>query len=331
MDYQLQFESISNRVVGLSAEALLNCLISGLRPDIQLEMAVLQPHSLSQSIGLAKLLETKFLEAKKPLSSVSPNSHHTSKPPNQPSLLGPPPKPPPFPIKYVSPTEMQERRSKGLCFNCDDKFSTGHLCKNKQFLLLLTDNSGTPLVTPSPTELDQLDPNALICYSPPLEDPLVDVVHFQLSKAALLGPPSPRTLLVHGRIHELHVTFLIDSGSSHNIMQPHIAELLGLPVIALNPFSVIVGNGESINCSGSCQDVPVTLFNQLFHIPFFILPIHGPDLVLGVQWLPTLGPFLSDYSIPSIQFAYNQKPITLTGSAPNNHTSAPSHNFVGFF
>jgi len=29
----------------------------------------------------------------------------------------------------LNPAELAERRSKGLCFNCDDKFFPGHRCK----------------------------------------------------------------------------------------------------------------------------------------------------------------------------------------------------------
>lgn len=46
MDYQMQFESLSNRVDGLNPTALLNCFISGLQNDIQWEIAALQPQSL---------------------------------------------------------------------------------------------------------------------------------------------------------------------------------------------------------------------------------------------------------------------------------------------
>lgn len=87
---------------------------------------------------------------------------------------------------------------------------------------------------------------------------------------------------MHGVVKELTITVLIDSGSSHNIMQPWIAEFLNLPMVALNPFSVVVGNGETIQCSGQCPDVPMQLAGELFHTPFYILPIHGADLVLEV-------------------------------------------------
>lgn len=85
-------------------------------------------------------------------------------------------------------------------------------------------------------------------------------------------------------------------------MQPRIAEFLNLPIMAITPFSVVVGNGAAIQCSGFCPAVPATLSGHVFPIPFYTLPIHDADPVLGVQWLASLGPFLSDYPVPSIQF-----------------------------
>jgi len=42
-DYQAQFEKLCNRVIGLPAEALLNCFISGLNTEILNEMAIKRP------------------------------------------------------------------------------------------------------------------------------------------------------------------------------------------------------------------------------------------------------------------------------------------------
>ncbi|CAB4265105.1 unnamed protein product [Prunus armeniaca] len=39
-----------------------------------------------------------------------------------------------MPIKRLSAAELKERRDKGLCYNCDEKFSPGHHCK-KLFLI----------------------------------------------------------------------------------------------------------------------------------------------------------------------------------------------------
>ncbi|KAL0411133.1 UNVERIFIED_CONTAM: hypothetical protein Slati_3703000 [Sesamum latifolium] len=60
MEYQREFERLCNCVVGLSPEVILDYHLSGLRADIQRELVVLQPTSISQAIGLVKLLESKL-------------------------------------------------------------------------------------------------------------------------------------------------------------------------------------------------------------------------------------------------------------------------------
>ncbi|MCH95241.1 hypothetical protein A2U01_0016216, partial [Trifolium medium] len=150
-DYQRDFERLCNRVTGLPSVAIIDCFVSGLKPHINHELAIHQPHSISQAIGLAKLIESKFLATR------SLSSPFQKNPPPKPPLLPTPssklltPNPsatPSFPIKHLSPSEMQLRRSKGLCFNCDEQFHTGHRCKDKQFLLLLGDDESEPNTDP---------------------------------------------------------------------------------------------------------------------------------------------------------------------------------------
>lgn len=154
-EYQKTFETLCDSVVGLTPTAILDCFISGLKPEIQLEMAILKPTSISQAIGLAKLIESK-LQASRPLH----HPHHRPPPPKYtPSLVPTPPLMPatsnrlalpppttpksPFPICRLSPAEQDVRRAKGLCFNCDDRFHTGHRCKAPHFLILLPEEEDT--------------------------------------------------------------------------------------------------------------------------------------------------------------------------------------------
>lgn len=59
-DYQAQFESLANRVVGLPPTFFFSYFISGLKPEIRREVQALQPVSLPQAISLAKLQEDKL-------------------------------------------------------------------------------------------------------------------------------------------------------------------------------------------------------------------------------------------------------------------------------
>jgi len=77
---------------------------------------------------------------------------------------------------------------------------------------------------PEPPE----EPDASL--QPDQVDASLDSMHFYLSHAALGNSLSLRTLRIHGFIQGLQVTILIDSGSSHNIVQPRVAEFLKLPI-----------------------------------------------------------------------------------------------------
>jgi len=63
-EYQKRFEKICNRVMGLQPKMILYCFLSGLIPKIRREIAVLQPTSITQAMGLAKLLESKIQDSK---------------------------------------------------------------------------------------------------------------------------------------------------------------------------------------------------------------------------------------------------------------------------
>nr|KYP61075.1 Retrovirus-related Pol polyprotein from transposon 17.6 [Cajanus cajan] len=207
---------------------------------------------------------------------------------------------------------MHERRAQGLCYNCDEKYFQGHRCQPKQFLLLLVD-----------------DPTETLDDSTPLDDNIEptepDPIHFQLSIHALQGHPSPRTLKFPGTICGQSVMVLVDTGSSHNVMRPKLAKFLHLPITSTPKFPVMVGNGEHIFYAGLCPNIPLCIFDHTFHIPFYLLDIQGADIVLGIDWLRTLGTISSDFSVPSMAFQHNGHTITLTGQPLLVPTPATLH------
>jgi hypothetical protein len=42
-------------------------------------------------------------------------------------------------LRRLTAAEMAERREKGLCFNCDEKFSRGHRCQRLFYLEVIDD------------------------------------------------------------------------------------------------------------------------------------------------------------------------------------------------
>ncbi|KAL0445344.1 UNVERIFIED_CONTAM: hypothetical protein Slati_2257100 [Sesamum latifolium] len=137
--------------------------------------------------------------------------------------------------------------------------------------------------------------------------------HFQLSLGAISGSLAPRTLYVGATIKGLPITVLIDSGNLHNILKPRVAHRFQLPIYTIPSFVVIVGNDASLYCFGAYEAVSCVIEHHTFTIPFYLIPIQGADVVLGVQWLQYLGPFISDFSIPYMQFHHHGSVINIKG------------------
>jgi len=51
--YYAEFTALANRITGLTAYALLDCFLSGLKPDLHCDVLALSPESILKAISLA--------------------------------------------------------------------------------------------------------------------------------------------------------------------------------------------------------------------------------------------------------------------------------------
>lgn len=77
----------------------------------------------------------------------------------------------------------------------------------------------------------------------------------QISLNALIGVSLPQTMRTPLKIKGMKATALIDSGSTHNLINPKVARFLKIPVTEGKRFKVKVANGESMESTGQCQVV----------------------------------------------------------------------------
>ena len=125
-EYQSQFERLLSTVGKLPPAQQVGCFISGLKEHLRIVVQALKPASLSAAVGLARLYE-----AKSQIQHQQPPSKENKEPlPLSLSKVSPTTKT----IKKLTPTKLKERRDKGLCFNCDEKFAPGHQCKKLFFI-----------------------------------------------------------------------------------------------------------------------------------------------------------------------------------------------------
>ena len=114
-----------------------------------------------------------------------------------------------------------------MCYNCEEKYSPGHKCKSKFFLLVGDeDDSNTTILE----ELNIAE-DSVVAGSSSIPE---------VSMHALSGYISPRTIRVKGTINNHYVNVLIDSGSTYNFIQERVVNQLGLSVSSVNPFKVYI-------------------------------------------------------------------------------------------
>lgn len=82
---------------------------------------------------------------------------------------------------------------------------------------------------------------------------------------------------------------LIDSGSTHNFMDLSVAKRLGCKLDSITPFAVAVADGNKVHSSVMTQGVTWKMQGVDFRADMLVIPLGGADIVLGIQWLITLG------------------------------------------
>ncbi|GKC98256.1 reverse transcriptase, partial [Tanacetum coccineum] len=112
--------------------------------------------------------------------------------------------------------------------------------------------------------------------------------------------------------HELHI--LVDSGSTHNFLDVHVAKRLGCNTRSTYPLSVSVVRDRQLITRNECKGFQWTLKGETFTTNVMLLPLRGCDMVLGIQWLATLGDIKCNFKELRMQFVYNNKKLCLRGS-----------------
>ena len=82
---------------------------------------------------------------------------------------------------------------------------------------------------------------------------------------------------------------LIDSSSSDNLIHFKLTKVLNCFVYLAPEFQVMIADGGTINCSGKCHNINLDMGESVLNTPMISIPMGGANVVLGVQWLQSLG------------------------------------------
>jgi hypothetical protein len=177
----------------------------------------------------------------------------------------------------LTPQQLEKRKSKGLFLNCDSKYSKGHKCGEKKLFYIDSEEEEEQEQEKEPSQ----DENVEAISSKELTP--------TISCNALAGISTPQTLKNEGYIKKKKVIVLIDSGSTHNCIHYKLAKDLNCFVYPMPEFQVMIADGGTINCSGKWNKINITMGEYVMNSPMISIPMGGPDVLLGIQWLQSLG------------------------------------------
>ena len=129
----------------------------------------------------------------------------------------------------------------------------------------------------------------------------------------MVGITTPQTLKIEGHIKKKNLIVLIYSGSTHNFIHCKVAKELNCFLYPTPECQVMVANGGTINCSGKCHNIKLTMGEYVLTSPTLSIPMGGADVVLGVQGLQSLGTVAFNFQEIFLKIFSKGKEVELRG------------------
>jgi hypothetical protein len=119
---------------------------------------------------------------------------------------------------------------------------------------------------------------------------------------ALAGYSNPQTMKVNGFLKHQQVTILIDIDSTNNFLDESIAQNFSIPTEDCEPFEVTMADGGTLTCKSKCSNVKLAVQDLVLRADLYLLPLCDYMVVLGIEWLRTLGDVLWNFSKLTMKF-----------------------------
>ncbi|KAJ0481983.1 putative retrotransposon gag domain, aspartic peptidase domain superfamily [Helianthus annuus] len=313
-DYCDAFDALLNKV-NIPQDYAMSMFVGGLRMELRCLVKAFKPRNLREAYAITKQQENLHnilfgnLHNKKYTATSSNYNQRTYnnqlKPPPTMNANSLPLLPTPKAVTYVpakttrrlTTKEMAEKRENGECFWGNERFTPSHNCRNKQlFNLELSDD----------TEEEELV----------IEEEVVEE-NPHISLHAITGIPSFSTMKITGSMGTRKLLILTDSGLTHNFIDVKLIKKLQCDLQKVKPMKVTVANGNQLECGLKCKNFKWMMQGVWFMADVLVLPLENYDMVLGVQWLATLGDIIWNFTDLTMKFKINEKEYVLKGTENN--------------
>lgn len=204
------------------------------------------------------------------------------------------------PYRRMTDSEMWIKE-KGLCFRCDEKFSSEHRCKRCELNIIAvqeredlseeTDQVGEEIETKGNEEVN------------------IEIANLSLN--SLVGLSSPKTIKIKGEIRGREIVVLIDGGATHNFILKEVVKELKISIETLDAYGIVLGTRGIVRAAGVCKEVNLTIANLSITHDFLPLPLGSADVILGVTWLEMLGKVIFYYKLSEMEFPLGEWMVIL--------------------
>nr|GEY83971.1 hypothetical protein [Tanacetum cinerariifolium] len=296
-DYIDAFDKLLYRI-DLSMEQSMSFFMAGLQHEIELAIRMLKPRTLAEVYGLCKLEEArlgvvrqkqkmpiiptlKFLNTHtnaitglKPLALPAPDANWRNKASTSQN------KPT---RKQLTQKELEEKKEKGMYFYCDQKYALVHKCSGQIYCLeVIVDET-----TESGEEIHEECLDESVPGEPGPETTME--ISPQISLNVITEVTNYKTIRVMGWVGKDKLYILIDTDSTHNFLDVTTAKNIGCHIKKTCPVKVAIAR-------------------------VMLLPLGGCEMVLGMEWLSTLGDISCNFKDLRMSFKYTNKVLTLRGT-----------------
>ncbi|GJS32512.1 retrotransposon-related protein [Tanacetum coccineum] len=125
---------------------------------------------------------------------------------------------------------------------------------------------------------------------------------------------SYQTMRIKGHVKKQVLHLLVDCGGTHNFLDLHAVKIMECNLSKICPLQVSVANREVMSSVYKCKNFGWSIQGQVFETDVMILPLGGCEIVLGIQWLATLGVIQFDFKNLVMDFVVNGKRCVLRGT-----------------
>ncbi|CAJ2651205.1 unnamed protein product [Trifolium pratense] len=219
-------------------------------------------------------------------------------------------------FKHLTYGELMNRRQKGLCFTCGGPFHPRHQCPEKHLRLLVVDD-----------EESEDDEEGILAVEVNEEEE--EKGEMSILNLHHIAHETNNTTKFQGSIHGVEVLILVDSGATHNFISQKLVHQMDWPIEPTAQMNVKLGNGVQIATQGRCKELEVYIGDFKIKPDVHLFELGGIDIVLGIEWLKTLGDTIINWKQQTMSFWAFGKWVTLKNKGGCKRSNVALQSILG--